>query len=363
MFRCCRALFLSMVASCGSACLIAQAPGAQAGPLPNPAAQITTNHAVTESDGTVRMQRVIPLPQSLSPEAKAWLSRPAGDAEVPQTLDQRRSMLVTSQEHHRDDLLKMFTVSIHDITIAGVPAHDVVPKDAKPVHPDRVLICLHGGGFDADSGSYSESIPVAALAHTRVVSLLYRLAPEHPFPAAVDDAVAVYRELLKTYKPVRIGVFGSSAGAGLTVEMAVRLKQLKLPMPGALGAFSVPSDFTSEGDSRSLYNTDGLRGYVPIPGPPSSTAYVTTTDRRDPVLSPVYADLHGMPPTLFLTSERDLLLSSTSTLHRAFLRAGAPADLIVFEGLPHCFWNNGALPESHEAWGYMASFFEKQLGR
>ena len=81
------------------------------------------------------------------------------------------------------------------------------------------------------------------------------------------------------------------------------------------------------------------------------------------MLSPVYADLHGMPPTLFLTSERDLLLSSTSTLHRAFLRAGAPADLIVFEGLPHCFWNNGALPESHEAWSYMASFFEKQLGR
>jgi monoterpene epsilon-lactone hydrolase len=352
-----RCLLLISLMAAGAGSLAAQTSAA------NPASQIDTNHAVIDADGTVRLQRVMPLPQSLSPEAKAWLSRPASDAQVPQTLEQRRSMLVTSQEHHRDDLLKMFTVGIEDKTIAGVSVHDVVPKDAKPVHADRVLICLHGGGFDADSGSYSESIPVAALAHTRVVSLLYRLAPEHPFPAGVDDAVSVYRELLKTYKANRIGVFGSSAGAGLTVEMAVRLKQLKLPLPGALGAFSVPSDFTSEGDSRSLYNTDGLRGFVPIPGPPSSTAYVGSTDRRDPVLSPVYADLHGMPPTLFLTSERDLLLSSTSTLHRAWLRAGAPGQLIVFEGLPHCFWNNAALPESHEAWGYMASFFEQQLGK
>ena len=353
----------------GAFCLFVSAGLAAAGavagqaPAANPASQIEANHAVIESDGTVRMQRVVPLPQGLSAEAQAWLKRPASDAQVPQTLEQRRSTLDASQLRHRDDLMKMFAVDSKDTTIAGVSVHDVTPKEAKPAHPDRVLICLHGGGFDADSGSYSESIPVAALAGTRVVSLLYRLAPEHPFPAAVDDAIAVYRELLKTYKPNRIGVFGSSAGAGLTVEMAVRLKQLKLPLPGALGAFSVPSDFSIEGDSRSLYNTDGLRGYVPIPGPPSSVAYVGSTDRRDPVLSPVYADLHGMPPTLFLTSERDLLLSSTSTLHRAWLRAGAPAQLIVFEGLPHCFWNNSALPESHEAWGYMASFFGQQLGR
>ena len=357
MRRCRLILLLSLSACVPAGCLIAQTAAA------NPAAQIDTNHAVIEPDGTVRMQRVMPLPRSLSPEAQKWLSRPAPDAQVPQTLEQRRSMLDASQAHHRDELVKMFAVEITDKAIAGVPVHDVVPKEAKPAHADRVLICLHGGGFDADSGSYSESIPVAALAHTRVVSVLYRLAPEHPFPAGVDDAVAVYRELLKRYKPGRIGVFGSSAGAGLTVEMAVRLQQFKLPLPGALGAFSVPSDFSIDGDSRSLYNTDGLRGYVPIPGPPSSVAYVTTTDRRDPVLSPVYADLHGMPPTLFLTSERDLLLSSTSTLHRAFLRAGATADLIVFEGLPHCFWNNAALPESHEAWGYMAAFFEKQLAR
>ena len=238
--------------------------------------------------------------------------------------------------------------------------HDVLPKDGQ-AHADRVLICLHGGGFNADSGSYSESLPVAGLGRVRVVSVLYRLAPEHPFPAAVDDAVAVYRALLKTYTPQHIGVFGSSAGAGLTLEMAVRLKQLGVALPGALGSFSTPSDFVDGGDSRALYNTDGLRGYVAVPGDPLDTDYVGSTDRKNPVLSPLYADLHGMPPTLFLTSERDALLSSTSIMHRAFLRAGDDARLIVFEALPHCFWNNNTLPESREAWGYMVDFFDTHL--
>jgi acetyl esterase/lipase len=328
----------------------------------NPAAKIAANHAVTEADGTVRMQRVVPLPQGLSPEAKAWLSRPlATDAQTPQTIEQRRASQNASQARHRDELLKMFPVTVNDSTVAGVPVREVTPATLK--HKDRVLICLHGGGFNADSGSYSESIPVAGLTGVRVVSVLYRLAPEHPFPAGVDDVIAVYKELLKTYKPSRIGIFGSSAGAGLTLQAAVKMKQLKMPMPAALGPFSAPASMVDGGDSRSLYNTDGLRGYVPIPDGKLDSEYVGNTDPHDPVISPIYADLHDMPPTLFLTSERDLLLSATSSLSRAFVRAGNDSQLIVFEGLPHCFWNNNTLPESREAWGYMAAFFERELGR
>jgi monoterpene epsilon-lactone hydrolase len=328
----------------------------------NPAAKITTNHAVTDADGTVRVQRVIPLPQGLSPEAKAWLSRPVTtDANVPQTIEQRRTGLNTSQAKHRDELLKMFPVTVKDSTVAGVPVRDVMPTTLK--HKDRVLICLHGGGFDADSGSYTESLPIAGLTGVRVVSVLYSLAPEHPFPAGVDDVIAVYKELLKTYKPSHIGIFGSSAGAGLTLQAAVKMKQLKMPMPAALGPFSAPASMVDGGDSRSLYNTDGLRGYVPIQEGTLDPQYVGKTDPADPVLSPINADLHNMPPTLFITSERDLLLSATSSLSRAFVRAGDQSQLIVFEGLPHCFWNNSTLPESHEAWGYMANFFDRELGR
>ncbi|WP_263409463.1 alpha/beta hydrolase [Terriglobus tenax] len=327
----------------------------------NPAARITGNHAITEAGGTVRMQRVIPLPKSLSPEAKAWLSRPlTEDGNVPQTIEQRRSGLDASQARHRDELLKLFPVTVKDSAIAEVPVREVVPVTLK--HKDRVLICLHGGGYNADSGSYSESIPVAGLTGVRVVSVLYRLAPEHPFPAGVDDVIAVYKELLKNYKPSRIGIFGSSAGAGLTLQAAVKIKQLKLPMPAALGPFSATASMAEGGDSRSLYNTDGLRGYVPVPDGTQNAEYVGTTDRHDPVLSPIYADLRNMPPTLFITSERDLLLSDTSSLSRAFLKAGNRSQLIVFEGLPHCFWNNNSLPESREAWGYMADFFDRELG-
>ncbi len=97
-------------------------------------------------------------------------------------------------------------MDIASSTIAGIPVWVVTPAGGVPADKqDRVLINVHGGGFNADSGSLNESIPIANLTRTKVISVLYRLAPEHPFPAAVDDTVAVYRELLKTYKPQNIG--------------------------------------------------------------------------------------------------------------------------------------------------------------
>ena len=117
-------------------------------------------------------------------------------------------------------------------------------------------------GFDSDSGSFTETIPIAYYARIPVVAALYRLAPEHPFPAAADDAVAVYRELLKTHKPEQIAIYGTSAGAILTGEVAVRLKQSSLPEPAALGIFSGSGDFARQGDSIHLYGLRGLSGYL-----------------------------------------------------------------------------------------------------
>ena len=320
------------------------------------------------ADGTAHVTRVVPVPTTISPEGQRFLAQPAVDDAKPQPLAERRSGTDTWQARAGAGFIAAYPVQVTPMTMAGVPVKVITPPDvpAEPTkHPDRLLINLHGGGFNSDSGSLTESVPVAALSGTKTIAVLYRLAPEHPFPAAVDDAVAVYREALKTYKPGNIGIFGTSAGAILTAEVTVKLRQLGLPLPGALGIFSGMGDFSEHGDSEALFSLRGLSGHLDAPttpAPGSQNEYARNIDLKDPVLSPLFADHHGFPPTLFMTSTRDLLLSGTSTLHRAFLRDGVDAQLVVFEALPHAFWNDQSLPETREADEIMARFFVKNLG-
>jgi len=324
-----------------------------------------TNSSKIGPDGTAYVTRIMPVPATISPEAQKVLARVASDAAVPQTLEQRRALTDKWQAGVGETSQKLYPVRIAADTIAGVPVRVITPLTITPEKRDRVLINLHGGGFNSDSCSLSETIPIANLTGTKVIAVLYRLAPEHPFPAGVDDAVAVYKELLKTYKPSHIGIYGTSAGAILTAEVTVKLKQLSLPLPAATGIFSGLGDLGHEGDSIALYALNGFSGHLDDPHPDNrgSREYAAATPLNDPVLSPVYADLTGFPPTLFITSGRDLLLSGTTILHRAYLHAGVDAQLVVFEALPHAFWNNPALPESKEADQLMASFLDGHLGK
>jgi hypothetical protein len=154
------------------------------------------------SDGTAYVTRVIPVPQTISPEARRVLSRPASDANVPETLSDRRSHTDEWQNRTGKLFQTMYPVKVEETSLAGVPVRVITPLNLAQTRRDHVLINLHGGGFNSDSGSLTESIPVAYLSKTKVIAVLYRLAPEHPFPAALDDAVSVYRELLKTYRPM-----------------------------------------------------------------------------------------------------------------------------------------------------------------
>jgi len=345
-------LFTALLLSC--TVVLAQ-QGTTAAQAPN------TDTSYIDAEGAAHITRVIPVPPDLSPEAKKSLSRPVSDAATPRNLDESRKGTDLWQAHAGEVSRGLYPVNLAESTIAGVPVRIVTPL--ADMVPDRVLINLHGGGFNSDSGSLTESIPIANLTKIKVVAVRYRLAPEHKFPAAVDDSIAVYKELLKIYSPAHIAVYGTSAGAILTAEVAVRLRQLGLPLPAALGVFSGAGDFSRLGDSWAMYTLNGLSGHLDVPNPASrSNEYTGSTDLRDPVLSPLFADLHDMPPTLFITSGRDLLLSGTTILHRAFLRAGNDNDeLVVFEGLPHAFWNDPVLPESKEADGIMAHFFLKHL--
>jgi monoterpene epsilon-lactone hydrolase len=360
----------------------------------------TADSSVIDANGTARITRVVRLPSVLSPEARARWSKPVPDTKPPETTaQQRRPGIDAWQKAEGQRAAAAYPVKMTDGTVAGVPVRIIDPLPgqkagpvsgagsagdalhysvieasagvgsgrkpaSQPVRQDRVLICLHGGGFDSDTGSYTEAIPIANLTRTRVVSVLYRLAPEHPYPAAVEDAVAVYQAMLKKYPANRIAIYGTSAGAILTGEVAVRLKQLHLPEPGALGVFSGGGDLTGLGDSGQMYTFDGLGGYhdVPEAHPTILPAYVGKHDPHDPVLSPNRADLHGLPPTLFITSGRDILLSGTADMERAWLRDGVPSQMVLFDGLPHYFWGDVDLPESREAFATMARFFDKELG-
>lgn len=317
-----------------------------------------------DPDGTAHITRIVPAPQTISSEAKTWLNSLIKSTPGPESLAERRKRTDIWRAQDSAEAERLYPVKIEQTTMAGVRTDMITPVEMPEANRDRVLINLHGGGFNSDSGSLIEGVPIANLAKIRVVSVYYRLAPENPFPAAVDDVVAAYKELLKKYKPQNIGIFGTSAGAILTAEVTSRLKHLGLPLPAALGIFSGLADFSRVGDSRQLFTLNGFPGSMSPTYPKDlDNQYVGTTDRRDPVLSPLFADLHGWPPTLLVTSTRDILLSDTATFHRALLRNNVDAQLVVFEALPHAFWYHFQLPETKEALELMANFLAAKTQR
>ena len=336
---------------------------------PPPAAQVpvaTSDSATFDADGTAHITRVVPMPSTVSPEAQKYLEglthrNNAG----PESLEDRRKRTDEWRAKQSAEAKRLFPVKVEETTTAGVRTDIITPLEIPAANKDRVLINLHGGGFNSDSGSLIEGVPIANLAKIKVVSVYYRLAPENPFPAAVDDVIAVYKELLKTYKPKRIGIFGTSAGAILTGEVTSELKKSGLPLPGALGMFSTRADSSRPSDSREIFSLEGLPGRLEPADPNKAPVnpYVGSTDPKDPVLSPIYADLKGWPPSLLVTSTRDLLLSDTTMFHLALTKAGVDAQLLVYEALPHAFWYHYELPETMDTLNRMAKFFVDKLGK
>lgn len=299
------------------------------------------------------------LPNTLSPEARAMAAAMAA-APVPSPeppLKAQRQFIDDLQKGMGAELVKRHGVRVEQSSIAGVQVRIVYPKGVTSLGKGPVLLNLHGGGFQFDSGSLTETIPIAALTGIPVVAVLYRLAPEHPYPAALDDALAVYQAIEKDHGASHIAVYGTSAGAALSGQLLARLTQLGKPMPVAMGYFSGSADLTTSGDSES---------WMPLPGgaktmAESVSAYVGKTSQADPVLSPLKGDIARFPPTLLVTSTRDILLSPTSIFARALLEQGVDARLVVFDGLPHAFWAYMDIPETQQAHALMARFLKARL--
>lgn len=252
--------------------------------------------------------------------------------------------------------MKRHGVTVTKGRIGGVPVKHVRRRDANAAD-QRLLINFHGGGFMLDAGSLTETIPIAGLTGIPVTSVMYRMAPEHVFPAAADDVLAVYQAALTERAPGSIGIYGTSAGAVLTLQLLARIKAEGLPMPAAAGVFSGAGDLGIVGDCEAYL--------PPIMGVRTAAEtlreYSGTCDRADPLLSPTRGDLSGFPPMLLMTSTRDQLLSHTILADLALRQAGVPVDLRVYEGMPHAFWGWIDCPETDIALAAQAEFFTRHL--
>jgi monoterpene epsilon-lactone hydrolase len=302
------------------------------------------------------IEAVAPSPKTVSSDAQQALETLILDA-GPQNLQTHRDMCAGVQCKLGGTLLQRHAVTMEESIIAGVRVRIFTPLKIPTQNRDAVLINLHGGGFTVDAGSVTENVPIAAYAQMRVVAVRYRLAPEHIFPAAVDDAEAVYRALLETYAANRVGLYGTSAGACLCAQLFVRLRDTGGPPPRAFGFFSGTADLSRTGDSEYFFRPSG---------DPSLTqdqfyAYLANSDRLSAQVSPMFSDLTGLPPTLCIAGTRDFMLSQTALFHRFLLSAGVDARLLIFEAMPHAHWIFLDLPESDQAFRAMAEFFGAQL--
>ncbi len=316
-------------------------------------------------DGTVMLGgRTVPVPTTVSAEARAFLAAPpwGGGAlpEGPMAMWHARGFVDATLADLNAVARKLFPVAIEETLIRGVRCHVVRPLEARGGARRPVLINLHGGGFVLGSGSLAEAIPIAAMTKIPVIAVDYRLAPEHPYPAAVDDVVAVYSDLLDRHEATDIGIFGSSAGGFLTGQSVMRLQAEKLPLPACLGIFTGGGDLGDIGESARIFTLNGFWGepILPLDHPLSEIrAYLGGADPNDPLVSPIRGDLSAFPPTLLVTGTRDALLSGATLFHRALRRANVDADLFVFEAMPHAHWYNFELPETREALDIMTKHF------
>ena len=301
-----------------------------------------------------------PLPETLSAEARTQLAMmleaSLAQMEAPE-LATARAFAEQMQTIIGGEQQKAHAVTITDDVIAGVPVRRIVRASGE-IDRTKVLMNLHGGGFATDSGSLTENIPIAALSGIEVVAVLYRFAPEHPWPAAVDDALAVYKALMADHDPRDIGVYGTSAGAVIGPQLMMRLKAESLPLPGVLGVFSGEPNVFGIADSLRIF-ARSLEAKLLIE---YKDAYVGKADPRNPLLSPILGDLSGFPPTLCLSSGRDVLLSGTVNLNIALADAGVTTELIVYDALPHAFWAYLLAPECDHAFKRMTGFLTKHLG-
>jgi len=316
--------------------------------------------------------RTIPVPTTVSPQMQKIIGGPLSPTwnVIPKTSEEWKEQVAKTAEGAVRGLPAMreaLKVKIEPMTIDGVKAFMLTPAVIAPQNANRLLIHVHGGCYvngPGESGT-SEATMMAGFGGIKVLSVDYRMPPDHPYPAALDDAMTVWKAAQKMYPAKNMGIIGSSAGGGLTLSMVLKAKMDKLPLPGAIAPGTPMSDLTGAGDS---FQTNAMVDNVLVAYGAScdvrAAMYANGRDLKDPLLSPVYGDMAGFPPTILNTGTRDLLLSNTVRVHRKLRQAGVEAALYVHEGQAHGGWyRDYTAPETKETFEEIARFFDKHLGK
>ena len=271
------------------------------------------------------------------------------------TLEERRALMDSFESSPPDG------TTVTAVTAGGVPGEWVIAPEADA---DRVILYLHGGGYSMGSPRSHRNLvaKLSSEARARVLSLDYRLAPEHPFPAAVDDAVAAYRFLLgEGIAANRIAIAGDSAGGGLTLATLLALRDEGDPLPAAAAPISAWTDLEGTGESTTT------RAAVDVMIDPenlkeTADLYANGVDIREPRLSPLYGDYSGLPPLLLQVGDAEVLLDDSVRVAERAKAAGVDVTLEVWDEMPHV-WHafTGLLPEADQAIAVIGEFVRSRI--
>jgi acetyl esterase/lipase len=353
---------------------VAEQAASQTNPAPAFATLEAAQNAANAQKGPRTVPgRSIPVPDTVSPEVQVLIAAPyrvpAWDAN-PKSAEEWKELVATLAARGaaaQAGIREKLGVTMQPAVIGGVKAFILAPKVIPAANRNRLLVHVHGGGYVYNPGEAGtgEAALMAAYGGFKVISFDYRMPPDAPYPAAMDDAMAVWKAALKMQRPRNMAIFGTSTGGGMTLAMILRAKQEHLPLPAAIAPGTPWSDLTDTGDT---YKTNewldnvlvSYNGYLSR----AAQLYANGHDLRDPQLSPIYGDFHGFPPAILTSGTRDLFLSNTVLTHRKLREAGVDAVLQVFEGMSHAqYLFDPYAPETKEAFTEIARFFAAHLAK
>lgn len=304
----------------------------------------------------------VPAPAGISAQAKAaWANQlqmplPADD---PARLAAVRQFTVDIDKNVVAELSA--THAIEDSQINGITVQRVTPRVL--THPDRAVVFIHGGAWILNSRRTQLHLQcaIADALGVPVLSIEYRLAPEHPYPAALDDVIAAYTGIIAEFGPENVQLLGVSAGGGLTLATLLRLKNDGLPLPAAAAALCPGADMTHSG---YLFTAVGLNDPVlsPYDIDLSMRAYVAGAPPTDPLVSPVFGDYAGCPPLFLLATTAEIIGSDGIRVAQSARTAEVDVTLVVSDGMWHVPVADGTgIPEVQQAYDQLIGFFRRRL--